>query len=123
MRSVRRACVALVIALTAGLSIGLPTSAAVAGSVPATSFVAQEASTDTAAPTTTAFDWSCSKPAIVKPNCGVKPEQAGDRGGALQYTVWGLLVLGLIVVFTVVFRSAVRTNRRKVNEVGDRNWS
>lgn len=123
MKPVRRACVALVIALTAGLSIGLPTSAAFAESVPAGPLVAQEASTDSTAPTTTAFDWSCSKPAIVKPNCGVKPQQAGDRGGALQYTVWALLVVGLIVVFTVVFRSAARTNRRKTNEVGDRNWS
>lgn len=72
---------------------------------------------------TTRPDLSCAKPAIVKPNCGVKPEQAGDRGGALQYTIWGLLILGLAVVFAVVFRSAARTNRRKTAEVAGRDWS
>lgn len=72
---------------------------------------------------TTRPDLDCAKPAIVKPNCGVKPQQAGDRGGALQYTIWGLLILGLIVVFAVVFRSAARTNRRKAVEVAGRDWS
>lgn|GEM_PF-475654 len=72
---------------------------------------------------TTRPDLSCAKPAIVKPNCGVKPEKPGDRGGALQYTIWGLLVVGLAVIFTVVFRSAARTNRRKTVEVADRDWS
>lgn len=65
----------------------------------------------------------CASPAIVKPNCGVAPEQSGDRGGALQYTVWALLVVGLIVVFTVVFRSARRTNLARRAEVGERRWS
>ncbi|MFM8528793.1 MAG: hypothetical protein ACKOD2_03790 [Ilumatobacteraceae bacterium] len=72
---------------------------------------------------TTRPDLSCAKPAIVKPNCGVKPEQAGDRGGALQYTIWGLLLLALAVVFAVVFRSAARTNRRKTVNVAGRDWS
>jgi len=117
MQSVRRLSVALVIAL----SVGLPASAAFAEDAPTEPTAVVSA--DTEPVPTTAFDWSCSKPAVVKPNCGVKPEQAGDRGGALQYTVWGLLVAGLAVVFTVVFRSARRTNRRKVTEVGDRNWS
>lgn len=65
----------------------------------------------------------CASPAIVKPNCGVAPQQAGDRGGALQYTVWGLLIVGLIVVFGVVFRSARRTNLARRAAVGDRDWS
>jgi hypothetical protein len=68
-------------------------------------------------------DLSCAKPGVVRPNCGVKPQQAGDRGGALQYTVWGVLVAGLVVIFSVVFRSASRTNRTKTAEVGERNWS
>lgn len=116
-------CVALVIALSGGLSVGLPMSAASAESATTEPAASQVISAGTEAPVTTAYDWSCSKPAVVKPNCGVKPQQAGDRGGALQYTVWALLVAGLIIVFTVVFRSAARTNRRKINEVGDRNWS
>jgi hypothetical protein len=80
----------------------------------------------TSVPPTTvvsAQDLSCAGPAIVRPNCGKKPEQAGDRGGALQITVWVLLVAGLAVVFSVVFRSARRTERAKAEVVGDRNWT
>jgi hypothetical protein len=68
-------------------------------------------------------DLSCAQPGVQLANCGVKPTQAGDRGGALQYTVWALLVAGLVVIFTVVFRSAARTNRAKRAEVGDKSWS
>jgi hypothetical protein len=108
------------------LSVGVPGSAAFAGSDPADPGAATPATaapSATEVPPTTAFDPSCAKPAIVKPNCGVKPEQAGDRGGALQYTVWGFLVAGLAVVFTVVFRSAARTNRRRTNDAGNQQWS
>jgi hypothetical protein len=68
-------------------------------------------------------DLSCAKPGVERPNCGVKPQQAGDRGGALQYTVWALLIVALVIVFSVVFRSAKRTNDAKRQAVGDRNWS
>lgn len=68
-------------------------------------------------------DLTCAQPGVVRPNCGVKPQQAGDRGGALQYTVWAALIVALIVVFSVVFRSAARTNRKKSVEVADRSWS
>lgn len=68
-------------------------------------------------------DTSCAKPGVVRPNCGTAPESAGDRGGTLQYAVWALLVVGLVTVFTVVFRSAKRTETAKRLEVGDRDWS
>jgi len=68
-------------------------------------------------------DTSCAKPGIVRPNCGKAPEDAGERGGALQITVWALLVIGLGIIFTVVIRSALRTERAKQEAVGDRNWS
>ena len=68
-------------------------------------------------------DLTCAQPGVVRPNCGVKPQQAGDRGGVLQYTVWVVLIIGLIVVFSVVFRSAARTNRKKTAEAADRNWN
>jgi hypothetical protein len=60
---------------------------------------------------------------VVRPDCGVTPQRSGDRGGAMQYVVWALLVAGLALIFTVVFRSAHRTNLAKRHEVGDRNWS
>lgn len=35
---------------------------------------------------------------LPRPGCGKEPEDAGDRGGALQYTVFGLMMLGLGVI-------------------------
>ena len=68
-------------------------------------------------------DLTCAQPGVVRPNCGVKPQQAGDRGGSLQYAVWAVLIVGLALVFTVVFRSAARTNRKKTVEAADRSWN
>lgn len=50
---------------------------------------------------------------LPKPGCGSEPEQAGDRGGALQYAVFGLIITGLAVIFTVVFRRVIRADREK----------
>ena len=35
---------------------------------------------------------------LPRPGCGKEPEDAGDRGGALQYTVFGLMMTGLGVI-------------------------
>ncbi|MEY4400541.1 MAG: hypothetical protein RL072_406 [Actinomycetota bacterium] len=48
---------------------------------------------------------------LPKPGCGVAPSQAGDRGGELQYVVFGLILVGLAVIFTVVFRNVLRRDR------------
>ena len=48
---------------------------------------------------------------LPKPGCGVEPTQAGDRGGGLQFAVFGLIIVGLAVVFTVVFRNVIRRDR------------
>ena len=59
------------------------------------------------------------------PGCGKAPTQAGDRGGALQYATFGIIIIGLAIVFTVVFRGVIRGDRRKAAEVVDSNqkWS
>jgi hypothetical protein len=54
---------------------------------------------------------------LPKPGCGVEPTQAGDRGGALQFAVFGLIIVGLAVVFTVVFRSVIRRDRERAARV------
>ena len=86
------------------------------------------ASTSVSAPTvaTTLVDQSelsCALPGVQFPNCGHTPVDAGDRGGSLQYVLWAALMTGLTVVFTVVFRSAKRTERNRAVEAGERNWS
>jgi hypothetical protein len=54
---------------------------------------------------------------LPKPGCGVEPTQAGDRGGALQFAVFGLIIVGLVVVFTVVFRNVIRRDRERAARV------
>lgn len=59
------------------------------------------------------------------PGCGKAPTQAGDRGGALQGATFGVIIVGLAIIFTVIFRSVIRSDRRKAAEVADPNqkWS
>lgn len=48
---------------------------------------------------------------LPKPGCGKEPEQAGDRGGALQYLVFGIMLSGLAVIGTVLARNVIRRDR------------
>ena len=41
---------------------------------------------------------------LPRPGCGKEPEDAGERGGALQYTVFGLMMAGLGVIGTGMVR-------------------
>lgn len=50
---------------------------------------------------------------LPKPGCGYEPTQAGDRGGSLQFAVFGAIVIGLAVIFTVVFRNVLRRDRER----------
>jgi len=54
---------------------------------------------------------------LPKPGCGYAPTQAGDRGGALQYAVFGLIIVGIVVVFSVVFRNVIRRDKEQANRV------
>ena len=54
---------------------------------------------------------------LPKPGCGYAPTQAGDRGGALQYAVFGLIIVGIVVVFSVVFRNVIRHDKEQANRV------
>jgi hypothetical protein len=53
---------------------------------------------------------------LPRPGCGIEPTQAGDRGGTLQFAVFGLIIIGLAVIFTVVFRNVVRRDRRRAQD-------
>jgi hypothetical protein len=48
---------------------------------------------------------------LPKPGCGKEPEQAGDRGGALQYSVFALMLVGLGIIGTVLVRNVIRRDR------------
>lgn len=52
---------------------------------------------------------------LPRPGCGVEPTQAGDRGGALQFAVFGLIIVGLTVIFTIVFRNVIRRDKQRAD--------
>jgi hypothetical protein len=46
-----------------------------------------------------------------KPNCGVKPQASGDRGGWMQFTVFGVMLGALAVIGTVLVRNVIKRDR------------
>jgi hypothetical protein len=91
MKTVRRTLLLLILAV---LALGAP----VAGTASAT------APTDpsTTAPLQTSppmeRDLSECLSAVPKPGCGYAPQQAGDRGGWLQWTLFGVMIVGLAFI-------------------------
>ena len=49
---------------------------------------------------------------LPKPGCGKQPEDAGERGGALQYLVFAIMIAGLTIVGVAITRS-VKKGRPK----------
>ena len=54
-----------------------------------------------------------------RPNCGKAPEQPGDRGGWLQYSVFGLMIMGLSFIGFVMFRGVARRDRAIAKSLKD----
>jgi hypothetical protein len=48
---------------------------------------------------------------LPKPGCGKKPQQAGDRGGSLQYLTFGFMSLGVGTIGTVLVRNVIKRDR------------
>ncbi|MGA0862464.1 MAG: hypothetical protein ACO3RB_01085 [Ilumatobacteraceae bacterium] len=55
---------------------------------------------------------------LPKPGCGKEPEQAGDRGGVLQWTIFGLILGGVGTVGTVLARNVIRRDREIARRLG-----
>jgi len=49
---------------------------------------------------------------LPKPGCGKEPEDAGERGGTLQYLVFAIMIAGLTIVGIGITRS-VKKGRPK----------
>ncbi len=56
---------------------------------------------------------------LPKPGCGKKPEQAGDRGGPLQYLTMGIMVVGVGIVGTVLARNVIKRDRAIAERIQD----
>ena len=50
---------------------------------------------------------------LPKPGCGKDPEDAGERGGSLQYLVFAIMITGLTIVGVSITRSVKK--RRPTN--------
>ena len=50
---------------------------------------------------------------LPKPGCGKEPEDAGERGGSLQYLVFAIMISGLTIVGFSITRSVKK--RRPTN--------
>ena len=46
-----------------------------------------------------------------RPDCGFKPQDAGERGGWLQLTVFYVMIAALVLIGTVIFRNVARRDR------------
>lgn len=82
--------------------------------------------TETTIPVTdTTFVWDLEKEPsecigfLPKPGCGKEPQQAGDRGGALQWAVFGVIIAGVATVGTVLARNVVRRDREIARRLRD----
>lgn len=56
---------------------------------------------------------------LPKPGCGKKPQQAGDRGGSLQYATFGIMILGLATIGTVLVRNVMKRDRAMADRLKD----
>ena len=50
---------------------------------------------------------------LPKPGCGKEPQDAGERGGALQYATFGLMIAGLGVIGAGMVRG-IRTKKPRI---------
>ena len=51
------------------------------------------------------MDYSACVGLYQKPGCGTKPVLSGDRGGAMQLVVFGVLIAGMAVIGIRIARS------------------
>lgn len=61
---------------------------------------------------------------LPKPGCGKEPEDAGERGGALQYTTFAVMIGALGTIGTVITRNVIKRDRAMntpQNNSGDKN--
>ena len=56
---------------------------------------------------------------LPKPGCGKKPQQAGDRGGSLQYLTFGIMLFGLGTIGTVLVRNVIKRDREMAKRLSD----
>jgi hypothetical protein len=99
----RRALAILTLALVT--MVAGPTLSAAAQ--PLAGSIAQSAmpANPTPVPTAATLPAGCIGNSIQGPNCGVKPQASGDRGGAAQTALFFLVLAAMALIFVVIIRS------------------
>jgi hypothetical protein len=55
-----------------------------------------------------------------RPNCGYKPTDAGERGGALQVSLFFIMMGAIAVIGTVIIRNIIKRDRAIAAELARR---
>jgi hypothetical protein len=92
MGAVRRSLLLLLVAV---LSLGAPAAGTALASTPPEPTTSAPLQTS---PPLERLESECVGHAVQLPGCGYKPQQAGDRGGWMQWTLFGLMLVGLAFI-------------------------
>jgi len=64
------------------------------------------------------MDYSACVGLYPKPGCGTKPVLSGDRGGAMQIAVFGVLIAGMAFIGIRIARSVISRDRERDKAAG-----
>ena len=64
------------------------------------------------------MDYSACVGLYPKPGCGTKPVLSGDRGGAMQIAVFGVLLAGMAFIGIRIARSVISRDRERDEAAG-----
>ena len=64
------------------------------------------------------MDYSACVGLYPKPGCGTKPVLSGDRGGAMQIAVFGVLIAGMAFIGFRIARSVISRDRERDKAAG-----
>ncbi|MFM2235313.1 MAG: hypothetical protein RL296_972 [Actinomycetota bacterium] len=64
------------------------------------------------------MDYSACVGLYPKPGCGTKPVLTGDRGGAMQIAVFGILIAGMAFIGIRIARSVISRDRERDTAAG-----
>lgn len=53
---------------------------------------------------------------LQKPGCGREPVESGDRGGAMQFATFGVLIAALAVIGVRIARAVVARDRARASD-------
>ncbi len=56
---------------------------------------------------------------LPKPGCGREPVESGDRGGAMQFATFGVLIAALVVIGVRIARAIIARDKSLTSQLGE----